>query len=134
LRVALLYLGLTIGYVFIVFAIFYIVWTPLDADRVQGVQGRYFLVLLRVIAVATAAVLAGGLSATIRAAVSLGAVILSGLALRPCCAWIGTSGESRRISNRPATFGMRASTPRFLCVGPTEFIPAKIDLIPCRRP
>jgi len=36
LRVALLYLGLTIGYVFIVFAIFYIVWTPLDADRVQG--------------------------------------------------------------------------------------------------
>jgi hypothetical protein len=79
LRVALLYLGLTIGYVFIVFAIFYIVWTPLDADRVQGVQGRYFLVLLPVISVATAAVLAGGLSATIRAAVSLGAVILYGL-------------------------------------------------------
>jgi Predicted membrane protein (DUF2142) len=80
LRVALLYLCLTIGYVFIVFAIFYIVWTPLDADRIQGVQGRYFLVLLPVISVATAAVLAGGLSATIRAAVSLGAVILSGLA------------------------------------------------------
>jgi len=46
-----------------------------------------------VIAVATAAVLAGGLSATIRAAVSLGAVILSdSQPWRPCCAWIGTSG------------------------------------------
>jgi uncharacterized membrane protein len=51
-----------LGYAFAVFLILYIVWTPVQADMVWGVQGRYFVPVLPLIAVALAAALPRGLS------------------------------------------------------------------------
>jgi uncharacterized membrane protein len=40
-----------VAYTFVVFLLFFLTSTPVDADRVYGVQGRYFLVIVPLIAV-----------------------------------------------------------------------------------
>ena len=49
-----------LGYVLAVYLIFYLTWTPLDADIIWGVQGRYFVVVLPLIALCVAALLNWG--------------------------------------------------------------------------
>lgn len=44
-----------LAYCFAVFAIFYLVWTPVDAPMIWGVQGRYFVPALPLIAIVAAA-------------------------------------------------------------------------------
>jgi hypothetical protein len=70
----------TLGYVALVYLIFYLTYTPLDVDHVRGVQGRYFVVVLPVTAIFVAAAvnleLPAGMSATIATAGSM----LSGIA------------------------------------------------------
>ena len=50
--------GLTVlGYVVLVYLIFFLTYTPLDIDHVRGVQGRYFVIALPAAAIFVAAVL-----------------------------------------------------------------------------
>ena len=52
------YAGLiTLGYVLCVYLVFYLTWTPIDAGRIWGVQGRYFVVVLPVVALLSAALI-----------------------------------------------------------------------------
>lgn len=55
LRAALSCLAAVLAYALIVFAIFFIKWTPVDAVEVWGMQGRYFLVMLPALAIAVSA-------------------------------------------------------------------------------
>ena len=63
--------GLTVlGYVAVVYLIFFLTYTPLDIDHVRGVQGRYFVIALPVAAIFVAAIinleLPDGMSAGLR--------------------------------------------------------------------
>ena len=49
-----------VSYCFVIFLIFYIVWTPVYADQIWGVQGRYFVPILPLFAAALAAALNRG--------------------------------------------------------------------------
>ena len=47
-RVTLISGLVAVGYVTLVYLIFYLIYTPLDVDLVRGVQGRYFVIALPV--------------------------------------------------------------------------------------
>jgi uncharacterized membrane protein len=66
-----------VGYCFAVFLIFFLVWTALDATQIDGVQGRYFVPALPVVALGTAALVRRGFSENARAAIALAAAALS---------------------------------------------------------
>ena len=68
------------GYCLAVFLIFYLVWTGLDAVQVEGVQGRYFVVVLPLVAITFAALVNQGLSEPARAWTAIFGAILSGCA------------------------------------------------------
>jgi len=67
------------AYLLGVFVIFYLIWTPADAEQVWGVQGRYFIPVLPLVAVVFSMTKFGPGEA-MRARAALGAAILSGLA------------------------------------------------------
>jgi uncharacterized membrane protein len=69
-----------LAYVLCVYLIFYLVWTPINAQQIWGVQGRYFVVVLAPLAVVAAAMINRGPNATIRAALAVAMATLSGLA------------------------------------------------------
>src|SRR3954449_4421049 len=46
-----------VGYVTLVYLIFYLVYTPLNVDHVRGVQGRYFVIALPAAAIFIAGVI-----------------------------------------------------------------------------
>ncbi|MFP4361880.1 MAG: DUF2142 domain-containing protein [Alphaproteobacteria bacterium] len=54
-RVAAVATVVTTSYLLGIYLIFYLVWTPLDAQTVYGVQGRYFVVLLPLVVLFVAA-------------------------------------------------------------------------------
>ena len=76
-RIALASALAVLGYCFAVFFIFFLVWTTLDATQIDGVQGRYFVPALPAAALGTAALVRRGFSGKIRAAIALGAAVLS---------------------------------------------------------
>jgi uncharacterized membrane protein len=53
-RIALVAAFTAVAYTFVVFLLFFLTSTPVDADRVHGVQGRYFLVIVPLIAITAA--------------------------------------------------------------------------------
>jgi hypothetical protein len=67
-----------IAYAIAVVLIFYLVWTPVGAEQVWGVQGRYFVPVLPLIAVAIAALLKRGPDPRLPAAFALASALLSG--------------------------------------------------------
>jgi uncharacterized membrane protein len=67
-----------LAYCLVVVLIFYLIWTPVHADQVWGVQGRYFVPVLPLIAVAVAALLDRGPDIRITAMLAIAAAILSG--------------------------------------------------------
>jgi len=69
-----------VAYTFGVFLIFYLVWTGLDQTEIAGVQGRYFVVLLPIVALMIAAAVRRGLSGTARAVTLVASALLSSLA------------------------------------------------------
>jgi hypothetical protein len=69
------------AYVFAVYFIFYMKWTPVDSDWIWGVQGRYFVVLLAPMALACAALANWGPGEMIRSAIAICGAILSGVAV-----------------------------------------------------
>jgi uncharacterized membrane protein len=67
-----------LAYCLVVILIFYLIWTPVDADQVWGVQGRYFVPVLPLVAIAGAALLDCGPDIRITAMMAIAAAILSG--------------------------------------------------------
>ena len=61
-----------------IFLIFYLVWTPIDADKVWGVQGRYFLPVLPALAIAISATVNRGPGNLRKAAIAIATALLSG--------------------------------------------------------
>ncbi len=57
--------------------IFFLVWTPIDSPDISGLQGRYFIVVLPLVAVAIAAALRRGLGDRTRATAAILTVLLS---------------------------------------------------------
>ena len=77
-RCALAAAGTALAYCFAVVVIFYLVWTPTRADEIWGVQGRYFVPVLPLIAVAAAAILDRGPDPRVTAALAIAASVISG--------------------------------------------------------
>jgi hypothetical protein len=69
-----------LAYAAIVYLISYLVFTPRDAPTVWGVQGRYFIPILPLVAIIAAAVLKRGLTDRLRAALAVIFAVLSGCA------------------------------------------------------
>ena len=67
-----------LAYCLAVVLIFYLIWTPVSADQVWGVQGRYFVPILPLVAIASAALLDRGPDIRITAMLAIAAAILSG--------------------------------------------------------
>jgi uncharacterized membrane protein len=73
--------GLTVlGYVTLVYLIFFLTYTPLDIDHVRGVQGRYFVVALPVAAIFVAAIVNLKMPAGAAAIIATGGGMISGIA------------------------------------------------------
>ena len=80
-RVALV-AGLTgLAYWLCVFIIFFITSTPIESERIHGVQGRYFNVMLPLLALVSAALLPRGLARPYCAGVATIGAVVSGAAL-----------------------------------------------------
>ena len=72
--------GLTaLGYVVLVYLIFFLTYTPLDVDHVRGVQGRYFVIALPVAAIFVAAVINRELPQGMPAAIAIAGSVIAGI-------------------------------------------------------
>jgi uncharacterized membrane protein len=69
-----------LGYVVIVYLIFFLTYTPLDMDHVRGVQGRYFVIVLPVAAVFVAAIVNRELPRGMPAAIATAGSMIAGTA------------------------------------------------------
>jgi len=69
-----------LGYVVLVYLIFFLTYTPLNVDHVRGVQGRYFVIALPAAAVFVAAVVNRGLPKGMPAAIAIVGSIIAGSA------------------------------------------------------
>ena len=68
-----------LAYCLAISLIFYLIWTPVDADQIWGVQGRYFVPVLPLLAVAMAAALNRRPDGRLTAACAIGLGVLSGV-------------------------------------------------------
>lgn len=68
-----------LAYCLAIFLIFYLIWTPVDADQIWGVQGRYFVPVLPLLAGAAAAALSRGPDGRLTAACAIALAVLSGV-------------------------------------------------------
>jgi uncharacterized membrane protein len=73
--------GLTVlGYVAVVYLIFFLTYTPIDIDHVRGVQGRYFVIALPVAAIFVAAAINVELPHGVPPLIATVAAMISGIA------------------------------------------------------
>ena len=71
--------GITaLAYIVVVYFVCYLVFTPLDASTVWGVQGRYFVPILALVAIAVAAVINRAPDERLNAALAITTAVLSG--------------------------------------------------------
>lgn len=70
----------SLAYVFTVFLIFYLVWTPVGADAVWGVQGRYLVPVLPLVAIATAMLINRAVDLRVTSLAAISAAVISGAA------------------------------------------------------
>jgi uncharacterized membrane protein len=71
--------GITaLAYIVVVYFICYLVFTPLDASTVWGVQGRYFIPILSLVAIVVAAVVNLAPDERLSAMMAISAAVLSG--------------------------------------------------------
>jgi uncharacterized membrane protein len=68
-----------LAYCLAIFLIFYLIWTPVYADQIWGVQGRYFVPVLPLLAAATAAAINRGPDARLTAVFAITLALLSGV-------------------------------------------------------
>ena len=72
--------GLTVlGYIVLVYLIFFLTYTPLDTDHVRGVQGRYFIIALPVAAIFVAAAVNRELPFNMPSVIAIAGSIISGI-------------------------------------------------------
>lgn len=76
---ALAALFTAIAYCLAIFLIFYLIWTPVYADQIWGVQGRYFVPVLPLLAAAMAAALNRGPDSRLMAVFAIALGLLSGV-------------------------------------------------------
>jgi uncharacterized membrane protein len=69
------------GYIILVYLVFYLTWTPVDAPEIWGVQGRYFVVVLAPLALCVSAIVNRGPSPGMQSALAVGCATLSGAAV-----------------------------------------------------
>jgi uncharacterized membrane protein len=69
-----------VGYTAFVYFIFYVTWTPIDAEQIWGIQGRYFLPLLSTVAIAVAAALPARRTGSLAGPAAAAGALLSGVA------------------------------------------------------
>lgn len=69
-----------VGYTAFVYFIFYVTWTPIDAEQIWGIQGRYFLPLLPSVAIAVAAALPARRTGSLAGPAAAAGALLSGVA------------------------------------------------------
>jgi uncharacterized membrane protein len=79
-RVTLISGLVVVGYVTLVYLIFYLVYTPLNVDHVRGVQGRYFVIALPVAAIFIAGLINRELPRGMPAALAVAGSLISGSA------------------------------------------------------
>src|SRR6266851_5953673 len=73
--------GITaLAYIVVVYFVCYLVFTPLNAHTVWGVQGRYFVPILSLVAIMVATVVNRGPDERLSAALAISAAVLSGCA------------------------------------------------------
>jgi uncharacterized membrane protein len=71
--------GITaLAYIVVVYFVCYLVFTPLDASTVWGVQGRYFVPMLSLLAIVVAAVVSRSPDERLSAALAITTTVLSG--------------------------------------------------------
>jgi uncharacterized membrane protein len=68
-----------LGYMVLVYLIFFLTYTPLDVDHVRGVQGRYFVIALPVAAIFVATVINRELPAGMPAAIAIAGSMIAGI-------------------------------------------------------
>ena len=78
-RVAVITGLAVLGYVLMVYLIFFLTYTPLDIDHVRGVQGRYFVIVLPMAAIFLASVTNVDLPRGVLATTSITGSLLSGI-------------------------------------------------------
>jgi uncharacterized membrane protein len=78
LRIALVSAATAFAYWLTIYLIFFMIWTPIAAIEVEGVQGRYFLPMLPALALVVSALVKRGLAPTTTAAIALAGAIISG--------------------------------------------------------
>jgi uncharacterized membrane protein len=79
-RVTLISGLVAVGYVTLVYLIFYLTYTPLNVDHVRGVQGRYFVIALPVAAIFIAGLINRELPRGMSAAFAIVGSLISGIA------------------------------------------------------
>jgi Predicted membrane protein (DUF2142) len=78
LRYGLAAVIVALAYCFAVVLIFYLIWTPINADQIWGVQGRYFVPVLPLLAIVVAALLNRGPNIGVTASLAVSAAVLAG--------------------------------------------------------
>jgi uncharacterized membrane protein len=79
-QVAILAGATILAYVAAIYFVCYLLFTPLEADTVWGVQGRYFIPILSLVAVVVAALVNRGIDERLTTAMAISAAVLSGCA------------------------------------------------------
>jgi uncharacterized membrane protein len=79
-QVAVLAGATILAYVAAIYFVCYLLFTPLEADTVWGVQGRYFIPILSLVAVVVAALVNRGIDERLTTAMAISAAVLSGCA------------------------------------------------------
>jgi uncharacterized membrane protein len=80
-RIAFVSLFTAAAYTLVVFFLFFVTSTPIDADRVHGVQGRYFVVVVPVLAIFVATLLPRSPPCLLQAGAAVLLALISGLAI-----------------------------------------------------
>jgi predicted membrane protein DUF2142 len=69
---------ITMAYLLAVYLIFYLSWSPLNHDRVDGVQGRYLVVALPTLCLMIGALVRWGPGETVRGMMAVAAAVIAG--------------------------------------------------------
>jgi uncharacterized membrane protein len=80
-RIALVVLFTAAAYAAVIFFLFFVTSTPVDADRVHGLQGRYYVVMVPLLAIFVAALLPRSPPRPLQAGAAVLLALLSGLAI-----------------------------------------------------
>jgi Predicted membrane protein (DUF2142) len=80
LRVAMVAGLVTLAYVAAVYLVFYLAWTPPNYHRIDGVQGRYFVVVLPMLSLVVSALVRVGLPERTRAIATIAGAVIAGIA------------------------------------------------------